>query len=151
MGAGCRGLQRHRLAVELCRQDLPRHLAPHDLVVVPRPAAVPWCSYISCVLASQVLKGTLELAVLAILRTEDCYGIEVFRRLETAGIHGVLPRAVYGTLNRLAYDGCLTTYDVPEQSGKPRYYRITSRGRARLAELTVTWREFSGAMERLLG
>lgn len=62
---------------------------------------------------SQLLKGVLDLAVLAVLRDADGYGYDVVRRLRSAGLTEVGDASVYGTLRRLYRAGGLTTYVVP--------------------------------------
>lgn len=103
-------------------------------------------------IASQMLRRTLDIAVLAVLEQGDSYGVEIGRRLREAGIEDAAIRAVYATLGRLEHDGCVTSFEVTPAVGKgsPHYYQLTDRGRQRLAELTVAWRAFEDAMDRLL-
>ena len=82
---------------------------------------------------SQLLKGVLDLAVLAVLDREDGYGYEVVRALRAAGLSEVGDASVYGTLRRLYGAGLLTSYVVPSEEGPHRkYYAINEPGRARL-------------------
>src|SRR6478752_4438685 len=62
---------------------------------------------------TQLLKGVLDLAVLAVVADEDGYGYDVVRRLRSAGIEEVGDASVYGTLRRLYSSGALTSYVVP--------------------------------------
>ena len=66
--------------------------------------------------ASQLLKGVLDVAVLAVVRDADGYGYDVVRRLRAAGLEDVGDASVYGTLRRLYQAGCLTSYVVPGSS-----------------------------------
>jgi PadR family transcriptional regulator, regulatory protein PadR len=101
---------------------------------------------------SQLLKGVLDLAVLAVLRDEDGYGYDVLRRLRQAGLEEVGDASVYGTLRRLFNAGDLTSYVVPSEEGPHRkYYGLNDSGRRRLAEASKTWRAFSDTMDSLLG
>ena len=50
---------------------------------------------------TQLLKGVLDVAVLAVLDQEDGYGYDVVRRLRAAGLDDVADASVYGTLRRL--------------------------------------------------
>lgn len=100
---------------------------------------------------SQLLKGVLDLAVLAVLRDSDGYGYDVVRRLRAAGLTDVGDASVYGTLRRLYRAGGLTTYVVPSDEGPHRkYYGLNDAGRDLLEESTKTWREFADAMTALL-
>ncbi|MFL6114471.1 MAG: PadR family transcriptional regulator [Catenulispora sp.] len=102
--------------------------------------------------STQLLKGVLDSAVLAVLTDEDGYGYDIVRRLRVAGFEDIGDASVYGTLRRLYANGFLTSYVVPSESGPHRkYYGINTSGRAQLKESTATWRTFAGAMDRLLG
>src|SRR2546428_10337137 len=101
---------------------------------------------------SQLLKGLLDVAVLAVLRDEDGYGYDVLRRLRQAGLEEVGDASVYGTLRRLYNAGALTSYVVPSEEGPHRkYYGLNDTGRPRLAEAGKTWRNFAETMDTLLG
>jgi len=100
---------------------------------------------------SQLLRGALDGAVLAVTAREDAYGYDVLRRLRRAGLSEVGDASVYGTLRRLYTAGALTSYMVPSEEGPARrYYGITERGRAQLAEARAVWQEFSQALGDLL-
>jgi PadR family transcriptional regulator PadR len=100
---------------------------------------------------TQLLKGVLDVAVLAVVAEEDGYGYDVVRRLRAAGLAEVGDASVYGTLRRLYSQGALTSYVVPSDEGPHRkYYGINAQGRAMLAAQRKDWREFAGTMTRLL-
>lgn len=100
---------------------------------------------------TQLLKGVLDLAVLAVVAKEDGYGYEVVRRLRTAGLSEVGDASVYGTLRRLYSAGALTSYVVPSDEGPHRkYYGINSHGRAVLEKQTGDWGTFADTMNGLL-
>jgi PadR family transcriptional regulator PadR len=100
---------------------------------------------------SQLLKGVLDLAVLAVLRKEDGYGYEVLRRLRTGGLDEVGDASVYGTLRRLYKAGFLNSYVVPSDEGPHRkYYGLNDEGRQRLALSTKTWLGFAATLGKLL-
>jgi PadR family transcriptional regulator, regulatory protein PadR len=101
---------------------------------------------------SQLLKGVLDLAVLAVLAEEDGYGYEVVRRLRTAGLEEVGDASVYGTLRRLFQQGRLSSYVVPSEEGPNRkYYALNQAGRDLLEEARKQWDDFVDAMKGLLG
>ena len=100
---------------------------------------------------SQLLKGVLDVAVLAVLREGDGYGYDVLRRLRVAGLEDVGDASVYGTLRRLFNAGVLTSYVVPSEEGPHRkYYGLNERGRAQLEESRKAWRGFAETMERIV-
>jgi PadR family transcriptional regulator PadR len=101
--------------------------------------------------STQLLKGVLDLAVLAVLHEKDGYGYDVVRRLRDAGLEGVGDASVYGTLRRLFQAGALTSYVVPSDSGPHRkYYGLNDAGRAQLARSATGWRSFAAAVDQLL-
>lgn len=100
---------------------------------------------------TQLLKGVLDLAVLAVLRHEDGYGYEVLRRLRAAGLAEIGDASVYGTLRRLFQAGFLTAYVVPSDEGPHRkYYALNAAGRDQLNQSGKVWRSFAHTMEDLL-
>jgi PadR family transcriptional regulator PadR len=101
--------------------------------------------------STQLLKGVLDLAVLAVLRDEDGYGYDIVRRLRAAGLDDVGDASVYGTLRRLFQAGDLTTYVVPSEEGPHRkYYSLNNAGRAQLELSRKVWAEFADSMSVLL-
>ena len=100
---------------------------------------------------SQLLRGALDAAALAVVAEQDGYGYDVVRRLRAAGLTDVGDASVYGTLRRLYRAGALTSYVMPSDEGPHRrYYGITDRGRIQLEEARAIWSEFSHALTTLL-
>jgi PadR family transcriptional regulator len=100
---------------------------------------------------SQLLRGALDAAVLAVVAESDGYGYDVLRRLRAAGMTEVGDASVYGTLRRLYRSGALTSYVMPSDEGPHRrYYGITDRGRTQLEEARAIWADFSRTLSALL-
>lgn len=100
---------------------------------------------------TQLLKGVLDLAVLAVVDERDGYGYDVVRRLRGAGLDDVGDASVYGKLRRLFQAGALTSYVVPSDEGPHRkYYGINASGRDLLERSSKTWRAFATTMDGLL-
>jgi PadR family transcriptional regulator PadR len=100
---------------------------------------------------SQLRKGSLMLAVLAALRHGRLYGSEIRHCLaQTAGLT-VAEGVIYPILRRLGKTEFLKTEWVDPEAGHPRrYFALTSRGHQYLTELSNTWNEFAGSMDRML-
>jgi len=101
---------------------------------------------------AQMRKGAVEFCVLAVLRLEDRYGLELAREL--AGEGGLLASegTLYPLLNRLHAEGLVETYGVETQSGPPRrYYRITKSGERALDDFVPQWKTFRDAVDVTLG
>ncbi|WP_033105616.1 PadR family transcriptional regulator [Microbacterium profundi] len=100
---------------------------------------------------TQLLKGVLDVAVLAVLRQEDGYGYDIVRRLRDAGLGDVGDASVYGTLRRLYAAGSLSSYVVPSDGGPHRkYYAINPQGVKSLDAQKASWTDFANAMTGLL-
>ncbi|QIK63075.1 PadR family transcriptional regulator [Leucobacter viscericola] len=100
---------------------------------------------------TQLLKGVLDAAVLAVISQEDGYGYDVVRRLRAAGLDHVGDASVYGTLRRLFTAGSLSAYVVASDGGPNRkYYAITPQGHEVLAEQRLAWATFSRSLSLLL-
>ena len=101
--------------------------------------------------SSQLLKGVLDAAVLAVVEQADGYGYDVVRRLRAAGFEDVGEASVYGTLRRLYAAGNLSTYVVPSDEGPHRkYYSINGQGREVLGQQRAEWSSFTRSMTALL-
>ena len=100
---------------------------------------------------TQLLKGVLELAVLAVIAKGETYGYEILSTLESAGLDGVGDASVYGTLRRLEQAGHLSSRLQASDSGPARkYYAMTTDGRKQLSAATETWTRVSAALEGLV-
>ncbi|MGD9959745.1 PadR family transcriptional regulator [Nocardioides sp.] len=101
--------------------------------------------------STQLLKGVLDLTVLAVLDDEDGYGYDIVRRLRAGGLEGVGDASVYGTLRRLYAGGALTSYVVPSEAGPHRkYYGISASGRSMLKRQRDDWLHFSTTVTTML-
>lgn len=97
---------------------------------------------------SQLLKGVLDVAVLAVLDRGDSYGYDVVRTLRESGVEQVGEASVYGTLRRLYKSGALQSYVIPSDEGPNRkYYGLNDRGRDQLEAGRKTWRSFVASLD----
>lgn len=100
---------------------------------------------------TQLLKGVLELAVLAVIAQGETYGYEILSTLESAGLDGVGDASVYGTLRRLEQAGHLSSRLQASDSGPARkYYSITTAGRGQLRDGTAAWSTINAALAKLV-
>lgn len=100
---------------------------------------------------TQLLKGVLDLAVLAAVEDSDGYGYDIVRRLRDGGLQDVGDASVYGTLRRLFAAGALSSYVVPSDEGPHRkYYALNDRGRELMKEMAEHWRAFAETLDRLI-
>ncbi len=100
---------------------------------------------------TQLRKGSLELAVLLALRQEPRYGLQLVDHLNGHGL-GVSEGSIYPLLSRLRAEQKVDTEWVDPGAGHAhKYYRLTRRGRAACEAMLLAWREFAGALERVIG
>ncbi len=100
---------------------------------------------------TQLLKGVLDLAVLAVVADDDGYGYDIVRRLREAGLEEVGDASVYGTLRRLYRNGYLSSYVEASDEGPHRkYYGLTDGGRDQLEASSKTWESFTDVVDGLL-
>jgi PadR family transcriptional regulator len=100
---------------------------------------------------AQLLKGVLELAVLAVIARGETYGYEILSTLEDAGFDGVGDASVYGTLRRLERGGQLTSRLAASNGGPARkYYALTPSGTEQLQAGTDSWTRISAAFQGLV-
>ena len=100
---------------------------------------------------TQLLKGALELAVLALLRRAPSYGIEIVEGLAALPGLGASTGTIYPLLTRLRQADLVRTVWRESPKGPPRkYYSLSRRGAEALRDQTRSWQELVGAMESLL-
>src|SRR5438874_9781482 len=101
---------------------------------------------------TQMLRGVLDLCLLAVMHEEPAYGYEMTRRLRARGLSIVGEGSIYPLLARLEREGLVETERVASNGGPPRkYYRPSRDGRRALAEGTAEWRAARDALDAALG
>ena len=96
---------------------------------------------------TEMLKGTLEGIVLAILSGRPAYGYEITAWLREQGFSDIAEGTVYALLIRVEQRGLVDVEKVPSVKGPPRkVYSLNANGREYLKEF---WRTWSFLAERL--
>ncbi|WP_431221261.1 PadR family transcriptional regulator [Leifsonia xyli] len=99
---------------------------------------------------TEMLKGTLEGMVLAILAGRPAYGYEITSRLRDQGFTELVEGTVYALLVRIEQRGFVDVEKVPSEKGPPRkVYSLNDQGREQLEEFWKTWGFLSERIERL--
>ena len=97
--------------------------------------------------ATEMLKGTLEGIVLAVLSERPAYGYEITAWLREQGFSDIAEGTVYALLIRIEQRGLVDVEKVPSEKGPPRkVYTLNAAGRDYLDEF---WRTWSFLTERL--
>jgi PadR family transcriptional regulator, regulatory protein PadR len=99
---------------------------------------------------TEMLKGTLEGIVLAILSMRSAYGYEITAWLREQGFSDIAEGTVYALLVRIEQRGLVDVEKVPSEKGPPRkVYSLNGRGREHLDEFWRTWGFLSQRLEQL--
>nr|WP_208382244.1 PadR family transcriptional regulator [Microbacterium ulmi] len=99
---------------------------------------------------TEMLKGTLEGIVLAVLATQPAYGYEITARLREEGFSDLVEGTVYALLIRIEQRGFVDVEKVPSEKGPPRkVYSLNALGREQLEEFWRTWSFLSQRIGRL--
>ncbi|MGH7523788.1 MAG: PadR family transcriptional regulator [Gemmatimonadales bacterium] len=104
--------------------------------------------------SSDLLQGTLDLLVLRILSSGPLHGWAISQQIkeESRQLLQVNQGSLYPALHRLEGDGLLVAkWGMSETVRRVRFYSLTRAGRARLARETRNWREYTSAVDRILG
>src|SRR4249919_1292328 len=90
---------------------------------------------------TELLRGALDLCLLAVMDEDPAYGYEMTRRLRERGLEFVGEGSIYPLLGRLERDGLVETYRAASNGGPPRkYYRLSPEGERALAAGVSEWR-----------
>jgi len=99
---------------------------------------------------TEMLKGTLEGMVLAILADRPAYGYEITARLRDQGFTDLVEGTVYALLVRIEQRGFVDVEKVPSEKGPPRkVFTLNAAGREQLEEFWSTWGFLSERIDRL--
>ena len=99
---------------------------------------------------TELLKGTLEGLVLAILCVRPAYGYEITAWLREQGFSDIAEGTVYALLVRVERRGLVDVEKVPSEKGPPRkVYSLNARGQECLEEFWKTWSFLSAHLEAL--
>jgi PadR family transcriptional regulator PadR len=99
---------------------------------------------------TEMLKGTLEGIVLAILSSRPAYGYEITAWLREKGFSDIAEGTVYALLIRVEQRGLVDVEKVPSEKGPPRkVYSLNAQGREQLEEFWRTWSFLAERLEQL--
>lgn len=99
---------------------------------------------------TEMLKGTLEGVVLAIVAADPAYGYEITARLRERGFSDIAEGTIYALLVRVEQRGLVDVEKVPSEKGPPRkVYSLNAQGRDYLEEFWGTWGFLAERLEQL--
>ena len=101
---------------------------------------------------SQLLRGVLDLCLLAVMQDGPAYGYEMTKRLRARGLSIVGEGSIYPLLGRLERDQLVETHRAASNGGPPRkYYRLSPAGEQALAAGVSEWKATRDAVDGALG
>ena len=99
---------------------------------------------------TEMLKGTLEGIVLAILAAQPAYGYEITARLREQGFTDIVEGTIYALLVRIEQRGLVDVVKVPSEKGPPRkVYSLNALGGEYLEEFWRSWSFLENRIEQL--
>jgi PadR family transcriptional regulator PadR len=99
---------------------------------------------------TEMLKGTLEGLVLAILAVRSAYGYEITAQLREQGFSDIAEGTVYALLVRFEQKGLVDVEKVPSEKGPPRkVYSLNEQGHSYLDEFWKTWSFLAERLDQL--
>ncbi|MFN8195929.1 MAG: PadR family transcriptional regulator [Nocardioidaceae bacterium] len=99
---------------------------------------------------TEMLKGTLEGIVLALLAGRPAYGYEITAWLRDKGFADIAEGTVYALLVRVEQRGLVDVEKVPSEKGPPRkVYSLNAQGHSQLDEFWRTWSFLSERLDQL--
>ena len=99
---------------------------------------------------TEMLKGTLEGIVLAILFGQPAYGYQITARLREMGFSDIAEGTVYALLIRIEQRGLVDVEKHPSEKGPPRkVYSLNVQGQEYLEEFCRTWNFLTERLEQL--
>jgi PadR family transcriptional regulator PadR len=100
---------------------------------------------------TQLLRGALDMCLLALLAAEPAHGYELVRRMEAVGFGAVGYGTIYPLLTRMRRLGLVADEQQDSPNGPPRkVYGLTAAGRERLATWRDQWTRFTGTVDDIL-
>jgi transcriptional regulator len=102
---------------------------------------------------TDLLQGTLDLLILRTLRLGPLHGWGISKRVRSLSddVLQINQGSLYPALYRLEDRGLIDAeWGISPEGRKAKFYRLTDKGRAQLAEERASWRAFAGAVEAVL-
>ena len=101
---------------------------------------------------SQLLRGVLDLCLLAVMGEGSAYGYEMTKRLRARGLSIVGQGSINPLLGRLERDGLVETRRAASNGGPPRkYYSLSPAGERELENGVSEWQTTRDAVDGALG
>lgn len=100
----------------------------------------------------ELLKGSSDIIILAVLSDEPLYGYEIAKRIksQSADVLAMGEGTLYPLLHRLEEARLLESFWKEAGGRKRKYYGLTAAGKKILSEKTAEWGQFTKAMNAIV-
>lgn len=100
----------------------------------------------------ELLKGSSDVFVLAVLRDEPLYGYEIAKRIKknSKDVFDMGEGTLYPILHKLEQAGLLTAFWEESTGRKRKYYSLTNAGKKMLKSKIAEWDAFSSAASNVM-
>ena len=100
---------------------------------------------------AQLLRGVLDMCLLALLGQRPCHAYELARRVQDAGLGETSYGTIYPLITRLRRNGLLQEHPEPSAVGPPRkVFSLSPSGRTSLSAWSAQWRSTTAAVSAVL-
>lgn len=100
---------------------------------------------------AQLLKGTLDGALLLVISQGETYGYEIVKKLEEMHFLFIAAGTIYPVLQKLEREKFIVGEMRASREGpKRKYFTISPAGKIRLEEFLADWTSLTEAMESLI-
>src|SRR5215469_691094 len=102
--------------------------------------------------SAQLLKGHLDLLILATVQREPAHGYAIIERLRShsGGTFDLPEGTIYPALHRLEQAGLLSSQWSDEHPRRRRIYHLTRRGQAEFQRGSNKWSQFADSVAQVL-
>jgi PadR family transcriptional regulator PadR len=99
---------------------------------------------------TEMLKGTLEGIVLALLAMRPAYGYEITAQMRDRGFVEIAEGTIYALLVRIEQKGLVDVEKVPSEKGPPRkVFTLNTQGQQELVDFWATWTFLTERIDQL--
>ncbi|RIX50286.1 PadR family transcriptional regulator [Paenibacillus nanensis] len=102
---------------------------------------------------AEMLKGTIDLLILSVLKDSDNYGYEISKAIKerTDGRFEIQEATLYLSLKRLEKQGAVSAYwGDQSHGGRRKYYTMTDSGRELLQQVVADWKNTAEIVNRFI-
>ncbi|MEK7570075.1 MAG: helix-turn-helix transcriptional regulator [Patescibacteria group bacterium] len=103
-------------------------------------------------ISKELLKGSLEILVLSIVKAVPLYGYLIAKELkgQSHEVFNLGEGTLYPLLHKLEDAGWLESWWKEAEGRRRKYYALTPKGRKFLATKAAEWQTFSQAVKRVI-